>query len=170
MQTAVYAITGLELPRREAKMLEEIGAINLPVDRRAWLMAVTRRVAARGGSYAEAVAAGQAMMAGTVIAGAAAADCARFRQAARAALRAGGSVAALVAETLARRERVMGFGRPVVGPDERVPIMQAVLGRYGRGDPPHVALLRLVDDAFHAQRGLRSTAAAWPPRSCATSA
>src|SRR6185436_8617101 len=84
MQAAVYAITGLEIARREADMLVEIGMINLPVDRRAWPMAVTRRVAGRGGSYAEAVAAGQAMMGGAVIAGVAAADCARFLQAARA--------------------------------------------------------------------------------------
>ena len=161
MQTTVYAITGLELARRDADLLEEIGTINLPVDRRAWPMAVTRRVAARGGSYAEAVAAGQAMLGGTMLAGAAAADCARFLQAARAVEREGGSAAQLVAETLARRERVMGFGRPVVGPDERVPIMQAVLERHGRHDLPYVALLRVVDEAFHAGRGLRSTAAAW---------
>ncbi len=161
MQTAVYAIAGIELARRDADMLEEIGTINLPVDRRAWPMAVTRRVAARGGSYAEAVTAGQAMMGGAVIAGAAAAGCARFLQAARAAELAGGSAVELVAQTLARRERVMGFGRPVVGPDERVPIMEAVLERHGRHDLPYAALLRVVDGAFHEQRGLRSTAAAW---------
>jgi len=161
MQTAVYAITGIELPRHEADMLEELGTINLLVDRRAWPMAVTRRVAARGGSYAEAVTAGQAMMGASVLAGAAAADCARFLQEAHACEREGGSAAELVAQKLARRERVMGFGRPVVGPDERVPIMKAVLARYGRHQLPYVALLRVVDEAFHAGQGLRSNAAAW---------
>lgn len=161
MQATVYAITGLELSRRDADLLEEIAAINLVVDRRAWPMAVTRRVAGRGGSYAEAVVAGQAMMGGAILAGAAAADCARFLLAARAVQLAGGAVDELVAATLARRERVMGFGRPVVGPDERVPVMQAALARYGRHELPFAAVLRVVEDAFRARRGLRSTAAAW---------
>lgn len=39
------------------------------------------------------------------------------------------TVADLVAEIVARDERVMGFGRPVVGPDERVPVTLALLSR-----------------------------------------
>ena len=161
MQSTIYVISGVELPRAMTDMLEEIATINLLLDRRAWPMAVTRRVGARGGSYAAAVVAGQAMMGGTVVAGAAAADCARFLRQARAAQLAGESVPALIAGRFARRERVMGFGRPVVGPDERVPIMDAVLARHGRDHLPHVELLREVEREFQAQRGLRSTSAAW---------
>lgn len=161
LQAAVYAITGIDLPAPHAEMLEQIGIVNLTVDRRAWPMTVTRRVAARGSGYDAAVVAGLAMMGSPMLAGAAAAGCARFLHRARAAVAEGRTVADLVAETLARRERVMGFGRPVVGPDERVPVMDAVLARYGRADLPFVTLLRAADDAFFAHRGLRSTAAAW---------
>ena len=160
-QTAVYAITGLELPPRHAELLEQIGNANLLVDRRAWPMAVTRRVAARGAGYDASVVAGLAMMGSPVLAGKAAADCARFLRRAQAEVAAGGSVTGMVANLLARRERVMGFGRPIVGPDERVPIMEDLLARYGRAHQPFVTLLRLADDAFHQHRGLRSTAAAW---------
>ncbi|MEZ4403634.1 MAG: hypothetical protein R3B06_26660 [Kofleriaceae bacterium] len=160
-QAAVYAMTGLELPPRHAALLEQIGTINLTVDRRAWPMTVTRRVAARGHGYAAAVVAGHAMMGSPMLAGAAAADCARFLHRARAAVLEGRTVADLVADVLARRERVMGFGRPVVGPDERVPVMTAVLASHGRADLPFATLLRAAEDAFTAQRGLRTTAAAW---------
>lgn len=161
MQSTIYAITGRELTRAVTDMLEEIATINLLFDRRAWPMAVTRRVGARGGDYAAAVVAGQAMLGGTVVAGAAAADCARFLQEVRAAQLTGRTVAELVAERFARRERVMGFGRPVVGPDERVPVTEAVLARHGRHELPYVVLLREIEREFDAHRGLRTTAAAW---------
>ena len=160
-QTTVYVITGIELEARDAELLEQIGNANIPVDRRAWPMAVTRRVAARGGEYAAAVVAGLAMMGSPMLAGKAAKDCARFLRRADAAVEAGGSVDGLVAEILARRERVMGFGRPVVGPDERVPVMLALLERYGRSELRFARLLREAERAMFAGRGLRTTAAAW---------
>ena len=160
-QTAVYAMTGVELPPRHAELLEQIGNINLQADRRAWPLAVTRRIAARGGGYAAAVAGGMAMMSAPVLAGAAAADCARFLRRAQAAERDGATVADVVADAVVRRQRVMGFGRPIVGPDERVPVMEAVLARYGRDQLPFVTLLRTADAAFFAHKGLRSTSAAW---------
>ncbi len=160
-QTAVYAITGLELGKEDAEMLEQIGNANLQIDRRAWPLAATRRVAARGGGYAAAVVAGQAMMGSPVLAGSAAADCARFLRRAQAAAHEGRPVAALVAELVERDERVMGFGRPVVGADERVPVMVALLSRRGRADLPFVSLLRAAEAAFLTHKDLRSNAAAW---------
>lgn len=160
-QTAVYAMTGLELTPRHAAMLEQLGNANLQADRGAWPLAVTRRVAARGGGYAAAVTAGTAMLGATVLAGAAAADCARFLRRARAAEAEGRAVADLVADVVARRQRVMGFGRPIVGPDERVPVMRQILVKYGRAELPYVTLLAAADDAFFAAKGLRSTSAAW---------
>lgn len=160
-QAAVYAMTGIELPRRHAELLEQVGVVNLTVDGRVWPLAATRRVAARGGGYAAAVTAGVAMMGSPILAGAAAADCARFLQRARAAVEDGGTVEALIVDLLARKQRVMGFGRPVVGSDERVPVMEELLRRYQRADLPFVGLLRVADDIFYAYRGLRSTAAAW---------
>lgn len=160
-QAAVYAMTGLELPAEDAAMLEQIGNANLQIDHRAWPLAATRRVAARGGGYAAAVVAGVAMMGSPVLAGAAAADCARFLRRAQAEVRSGRSVAELVAELVARDERVMGFGRPVVGPDERVPVMLAILARRGRAGLPFADLLRAADAAFYQHKGLRPNAAAW---------
>lgn len=160
-QSAVYAITGKELSHAHAEMLDAFGAANLLVDPRAWPMAVTRRAASRDSTYAEAVLAGQAMLGGTVVAGAAAGNCARFLRQVREEVAAGRRVSDVVADVFARRERVMGFGRPAVGPDERVPIVEQLLRRYERHDLPCVKLLREIEDAFAAQRGLRTTAAAW---------
>lgn len=160
-QAAIYAITGKELGPRHAELLDAFATANLLLDRRAWPMAVTRRVAARGGGVGAAVMAGVAMMGSEVVAGAAAADCARFLERCRAATAAGRAVAEVVAEALARREKVRGFGRPAVGPDERVPVIEDLLRRHGRAELPFVTLLRAADDAFAAAKGLRSTAAAW---------
>jgi hypothetical protein len=160
-QTAVYAMTGVELSTEDARMLDQMGNCNLLVDRHAWPMAVTRRVAARGGGYSAAVMSGLAMMGSAMVAGEAAAGCARFLQRAKVRVKEGGTVAGLVDELLARKERVMGFGRPVVGPDERVPVMRSMLVRYGRDSLPFVRLLEQADGAFFAARGLRSTSAAW---------
>jgi hypothetical protein len=157
-QTTVYAITGIQISAREADMLDQLANSTMVVDRRAWPMAATRRIAARGGDYAAAVVGGLAMMGAPMLAGAAAASCARFLQRVRASDRPPADV---VAESLARRERVMGFGRPVVGPDERVPIMRGILERYGRAELPFVSTLRAVEEAFVTQKGLATTAAAW---------
>ncbi|MBL8621013.1 MAG: hypothetical protein JNK64_06900 [Myxococcales bacterium] len=160
-QNAVYAITGVELTAADGTMLDDIGSANLLLDRRAWPMAVTRRIAARGGGYAAAMLGGTAMLGAPVLAGAAAGDCARFLRRADVAAREGQPVEALVADLLARRQRVMGFGRPLVGPDERVPVMAATLARHGRDDGRFVTLLRAADEAFWQHKGLRSTSAAW---------
>lgn len=160
-QTSVYAMTGVELDPADAAMLEQLGNANLQLDRRAWPLAATRRVAARGGGFAAAVVAGQAMMGSPVLAGSAAADCARFLLRAREAVDAGHTVADLVADLVARGERVMGFGRPVVGPDERVPVMLAILHRRGRAELPFATLLRAAETAFLTHKDLRSNAAAW---------
>lgn len=160
-QTAVYAMTGLELSPHDAELFDRVGTINLQADRGAWPLAVTRRVAARGGGYASAVAAGTAMMGARLLAGEAAASCARYLRRVQEQVAAGQPVAEVVAETLARKERVMGFGRPVVGPDERVPPMRAALAEHGRDGLPFARLLDEVEQAFAAQKGLRTTSAAW---------
>lgn len=157
-QTAVYAMTGIEISARDAEMLDQIGNATIQPDRRAWPMAVTRRVGARGGGYQAAVLAGIAMMGAPMIAGEAAANCARFLRRARAANRPVGEV---VLEVLARKERVMGFGRPAVGPDERVPIMRDILRQYARDALPYASTLVAAEAAFIEHKGLATTAAAW---------
>ena len=154
-QITVFAITGLEITARDGELLDELAAINLTLDRRAWPMAVTRRVGAGGGGFAPAALAGVAMMSAPILAGAAAADCARFLVAARSQPRDA------VAEVLAARRRVMGFGRPVVGPDERVPQMLAALRRHDRDDLPYARVMREVEAAFREGKGLAATSAGW---------
>lgn len=124
-------------------------------------MTATRRVAGHGGGVAAAVVAGAAMMSSPILAGLAAANCAQFLLNAARAESRGVDVHVTVAEVLARKERVMGFGRPVVGPDERSPILLEIIRRFGRADGKHVSLLVRAEQAFHEQRGLRTTAAAW---------
>jgi hypothetical protein len=160
-QAVVYAIAGIEIGERDSRLLEEFGLANIIVDRRAWPMAVTRRVAGRGAGFAAAAIAGGAVMESPMLAGGAAEGCARFLHTCAAAQDRGIAVAETVAGILARKERVMGFGRPLVGPDERVPIMDATLARFGRADGRHVTILREADAAFAAQKGLRTTSAAW---------
>lgn len=160
-QVAVYAISGVEISSSESQMLEAIAVSCMTVDRRAWPMAVTRRIAARGGEVADAVAGGVAMMGAPLLAGRAAGLSARFLRHALAARQQGRSAEEVVDEVLAAGERVMGFGRPAVGPDERVPIIRRAVQEAGRGALPYAAVLCELEAAFERRRGLTSTAAAW---------
>jgi len=160
-QAAVYAITGIELSPSDAELLDQLGVANIAADQRAWPMAVTRRVAANGGGLAHALTAGYAMLTSPVIAGMAAADCARFLREVRERVSSGERVPAIVDGVFAQHRRVMGFGRPVVGPDERCPVMEAIAKKYGRDQGTHVTLLREVEAEFVRHRGLKTTAAAW---------
>lgn len=160
-QVSLYAITGVELSADEAHLLETIGVICMTADRRAWPLAVTRRIAGRGSAYSDAVAGGMAMMSSQLVGGRAAGHTARFLRRALERKRTGGSVDALVAEVLAAGERVMGFGRPVVGPDERVPLIREAVRQAGRAELAYAAALHEVEEAFAQRKGLRPTAAAW---------
>jgi citrate synthase len=160
-QVVVLAITGLDLSPSDAEMLEQLGIANIVVDQRAWPLAATRRVAARGGGFAAAVVAGKALMGAPIIGGAAAGACARSLIRIEEEVARGATVEEVVDGMLARHERIMGFGRPAVGPDERAPVMEAIARRYGHGEGPKVRLLRAVEAQLDRRRGLRSTAAAW---------
>lgn len=161
MQIAALSIAGVEISARDGEMLEQFAIACLTVDRNAWPMAATRRVAGHGGGVAAAVVVGAAMMGAPMLAGLAAADCARFLRSAAAQERAGVPVEQTVQTLLEQKRRVMGFGRPVVGPDERSPVLREILRRFDRAEGEHVSLLVRAEQAFFAQRGLKTTAAAW---------
>jgi hypothetical protein len=161
MQVAVLAITGLDLSPSDAEMLEQIGVANVAVDQRAWPLAAARRVAARGGGFAAAVMAAAAVMGATVMGAGAAAACARSLVRVQEEVARGATVGEVVDGILARHERIMGFGRPVVGPDERAPVMEALAVKYGHGDGPSMRLVRALEEQFQRKRGLTTTAAAW---------
>lgn len=160
-QAAVYAITGVEVSAAEAAMLDEYGTINLNIDPRVWPLAVTRRVAGRGGGYMPAVVAGLSMMGSRYLAGVPAGECARLLRRARAAEAEGVPVEVFLDGILAAGERFGGFGRPVVGPDERVAVTKGILARYGRDGLPYASLLGRIEDHLLARKGLRSNSAAW---------
>lgn len=161
MQTVVLALTGIELSPSDAEMLDQVGVANVAVDQRAWPLAAARRVAGRGGGFAAAVVAGQAIMGSSIMGPESAACSARSMVAIQRRVAAGESVEAILDDYLARKERIMGYGRPVVGPDERSDVMESIARKYGRGDGVYVLLAREIERALVARKGLTSTAAAW---------
>lgn len=161
MQTVVLALTGIELSSSDAEMLEQVGVANVAVDQRAWPLAAGRRVAARGGGFPAAVVAGQAIMGSSIMGPESAACSARSMVAIQRRIEAGESADAIIDDILARGERIMGYGRPVVGPDERSDVMEAIARKYGRGNGVYVLLAREIERALVTRKGLTSTAAAW---------
>lgn len=160
-QVTVYAITGIELSASDAEMLERIGVANVAADHRAWPLTVTRRVAGHGGDLCASVVAGAAVMASPLIGSTAGAGAARLLRRVEAAVARGESLASVLDAMLARRETLLGFGRPVMGPDERVAPVQEAMRAHGRGDGAQVRLLRDIEAHLVARKGIRSNVAAW---------
>jgi hypothetical protein len=160
-QAMIFAITGVELSASDAELIEQLGVANLVADRRIWPLAVARRVVAHGGDFATGIVAGKALFGSPIFGGATAASFARFLQRVDRELAQGRTLDEVMDEVIEKRERIMGFGRPVVGPDERVPPVKALLERYGRDRGPNVTLLRAIEARLSADRGLHSNVAAW---------
>lgn len=160
-QAAVLAITGIDLPEQDALLLEQMGVANLAADRRAWPLAVARRIAAHGGSFAAAVTGGTAVMDAQLMGSGAGAGVASFLHFLDAEIEAGKDFDAVMDGVIARREKVLGFGRPVVGPDERVPPVQALMRRFGRDQGKHVTRVRRIEARLFAAKGLQSNVGAW---------
>lgn len=160
-QVTVYAITGVELSASDAEMLERIGVANVAADHRAWPLAVTRRVAGHGGDLCAAVVAGAAVMGSPIIGSTAGGGAARLLRRVEAAVARGEPLASVLDAMLARRETLLGFGRPVVGPDERVAPVREALRARGRDGGPQVRLLEDIEAHLMARKGIRSNVAAW---------
>lgn len=157
----VYAITGVALSPSDAAMLDEIGVANIVADQRVWPLAVARRVAGHGGDQCAAVVAGGALMGSPIVGSTAGAGAARFLRGVERAVNEGAALGDVLDAMLERRETLIGFGRPVVGPDERVAPVRASMRRHGRDDGPQVRLLLAIEAHLRARKGLRSNVGAW---------
>lgn len=159
LQVAALAIAGVELSDADAELLEHEGVLTQLADVRIWPLAVTRRVAAAGGSLAECVVAGLASSCTPQMTVMPVAGFMRFLAEVEAELAAGAALDAVVRARLASGERIAGLGRPVLGADERVPPKLALAERYGRAAGRNMRLAREIDALVSRAKGLRVNSA-----------
>jgi hypothetical protein len=158
-QVAAWAIGGLSLSAADAELLAESGVITQLLDAEIWPLSVARRIAARGAGLGPALVGGVAALCTPRLAGMPVAGFMRFLDRVERDLARGSSLDAVIAAVLETRERVPGIGRPVLGPDERVPQQLSLYARYGRADGPSVRLSREIDRSFFAAKSLRINSA-----------
>lgn len=159
MQVAALAIAGIEISESDAKLLEDIGVLAQLADPRIWPLTVAKRIAANGGSLAEAVTAGIASLCTDQMTGLPSAGFMRFLDRVECEVRHGRTVESIVLGALERGERIPGVGRPVLRGDERVPPMLEAIRRHGRGDGASVALALEIDQELARAKGLRVNSA-----------
>jgi hypothetical protein len=160
-QVVMLAVSGIDFSDEDARLLEQIGVANMVADRRVWPLAVGRRIAAHGGDFVSAHVGATAVMGSRVMGAPAGAGVARFLRRLDAEMAAGKTLDEFMDEVIARREKVLGFGRPVAGPDERVPPVQALIRRAGRDQGTHMTRMRAVEARLARDRGLQTNVGAW---------
>lgn len=159
-QLAAWAIAGLDLSPSDAELLEQVGIICVYADPKIWPLTVARRAGAHGAGLAGGLVAGVAAMCTRNMTSQPVAGFMRFLDRVDAEMASGKSLDEVVAAALASRERIPGVRRPVTGTDERLPPLMATFERFGRADGPSLRLMRRLDEAFAAHKGLRLNAAA----------
>ncbi len=157
-QVAALGIDNVELGPRDAELLEHLGVNTQLFDVRIWPLNVARRVAASSG-LEQGVVAGLA----TVLnANMGPPPVGRFMQLLD-TLDAGGSrgvsIESQLEDTVRRRERLPGLGRPALGPDERNSQVFELARAYGRDGGPSWKLAMAVDDFFARRKGVRINSA-----------
>ena len=160
-QVAALAIAGVELSARDSELLEHDGVLTQLADPRIWPLAVVRRIAAGGGTLAEAVVGGVASLCTPQMTGLPSAGFMRFLDQVEAEQAGGSTLESLLGRTLSNGERVAGIGRPVLGRDERVAPMLRLAARYGRAAGPSMRLARRVDAVVKRIKGLRVNSAGY---------
>lgn len=153
-QVAAWAIAGIDLSKRDAQLLEQLGVNTQLLDPHIWPLAVARRIAAQGSPLARVLAGGCAAMFTRNITAEPVATFMRFLDEVQAAIDRGTSPEAFVKAQVRRGRRIAGFGRPVLGPDERVPHAMRMLRRYGRARARSVRLALAVERALREAKGL----------------
>ncbi len=157
-QVAALAIGGVELSASDAELLEQLGVNTQLADARIWPLTVVRRVAARRGMT-------YGVLAGTAVAlnpNMGPRPVGGFMLALdrlEAGLAHGRSVASQLEDAFARRERIPGVGRPVLGPDERNAQIVALARAHGRDAGPSWKLASEVDAVFAARKKQRVNSA-----------
>jgi hypothetical protein len=158
-QVAAWSIAGLDLDARDARLLEQLGVNTQLLDPHIWPLAVARRIASFGGPTVRSLVGGMAALFTPNITIEPVASFMRFLDEVDAAVRGGSSVERVVASELRRHRRIAGFGRPVLGPDERVPHALRLAKRLGRAGGPSVLLARAVEEELRRAKGLRINSA-----------
>jgi hypothetical protein len=153
-QVAAWSIAGLELSARDARLLEQLGVNTQLLDPHIWPLAVARRVAAQGAPLARVLVASVAALFTKNITVQPVAAFMRFLDETEQASQGGKAVGPFIQGELLRGRRIPGFGRPVLGPDERVPHALKLARRHGRAGGPSVRLARSVERALRASKGL----------------
>jgi hypothetical protein len=150
-ETAAFAIAGLELSKKDGEFLDHSGVLTQLLDPRIWGLAVARRIGARTGSLPHALIAGLACICTNRMTGQPVGGFMRFLDQAERQLEQGIELAQIIDTVRARGERIPGIGRPVVGPDERVPEIKKLAEQYGlhRGKSWRLAL---AIDAYFGER------------------
>lgn len=159
LQAAAFAIAGVELSAADAELLGDVGVVTMLMEPRIWPLTVARRVGARGGGLARSAVAGIAAVCTENMSAPPVGGFMRFLDRLEAETRAGKALEQAVDDILARRERILGIGRPAFGPDERVPRMHELHERYGRAGGPSVQLARRLDAHVEKRKGLRVNSA-----------
>jgi hypothetical protein len=158
-QVVAWAIGGVTLSAEDAELLAQSGIVTQLLEVEIWPLAVTRRIAARGAGLGAALLGGVAALCTPRLAAMPVAGFMRFLDRVEQDLAGGSSLDEVIGAVLKARERVPGMGRPVLGPDERVPQQLSLYARYGRAEGPSVQLARGIDRSFFAAKGLRINSA-----------
>jgi hypothetical protein len=153
-QVAAWSIAGVELTALDARLLEQLGVNTQLLDPHIWPLAVARRIAAQGGPLARSLIGGVAALFTSNITIEPVAAFMRFLDEVESALERGGSVESFVAAQLRRGRTIAGFGRPVLGPDERVPHALRLAKRHRRAAGKSVRLAQAVEGELRKSKGL----------------
>jgi hypothetical protein len=151
---SAWSIEGVELSARDAQLLEQLGVNTQLLDPHIWPLAVARRIASHGGPLARSLIGGVAALFTPNITIEPVAAFMRFLGEVQFALDGGVSVETFMADQLHRGRRIAGFGRPVLGPDERVPHALRLANRYRRGTGKSVRLAQAVERELRHSKGL----------------
>jgi hypothetical protein len=151
-QVAAFAIAGVDLPAPHGELLEHCGVSTQLLDPRIWGLAVARRIGARSTNLAHALVAGLACLCTARMTGPPVGAFMRVLDYAEEQTGNGMTLDAALDQLLARGERLPGIGRPVAGPDERVPEFKKLASRY-RLDSGKSWRLALEIDGYFGARG-----------------
>jgi hypothetical protein len=151
-EVASFAIAGVELTKENGEFLDHSGVLTQLLDPHIWGLAVARRIGARTQNLAHALVAGLACLCTKRMTGQPVGAFMRFLDHADKELESGMSLHDVLEAVRARGERIPGIGRPVVGPDERVPEIKRLAEHYHL-DTGKSWRLALDIDAYFASRG-----------------
>ena len=157
-QVAALAIAGVDLSRSDADLLEHLGVNTQLADARISPLTVVRRAAARSG-LAHGVLAGIAVALTPNMGARPVGAFMEVLERLDVGTKRGRSLEGQLEEIIARRERVAGVGRPVLGPDERNAQVLELVRTHGRENGRSWQLACAIDEFFHRRKGVRINAA-----------